>query len=274
VNERRQCEFFLVRYVPDPIRNEFVNIGVLLREAARPESTVVRFTRDWARVRCVDPDADTEMLEALESEMQRRLAETGSDLPPMMKTLEDSFSNLLQITDSKGCLAETIPAEMEQLMRLYIEPHKLKATKRLNGRQAILRNMRMQFEHVGVWDLMQKRIAASSYTRPGDPLKLDCGYRPNGVIRMFHAVSLDGDSELAKVLAFSAPALAAGVKDREGADLEITAIVEPIATIQSDADRAEQYEFGKYVMEAQKIRVLTTERLPFIAETAQRELRV
>jgi hypothetical protein len=87
-------------------------------------------------------------------------------------------------------------------------------------------------------------------------------------------VSLDGDSELAKVLAFSAPALAMGVKDKEGAELEMTAIIEPIATIQGDTDRAEQYEFGKYVMEAQKIRVLTTERLPFIAETAQRELRV
>src|SRR6202453_3713679 len=70
--ERRRCEFQLIRYVPDPVRNEFVNIGVLLR-AAEGGQSMVRFTRDWGRVRCLDPDADTQMLEALESEIGHRL---------------------------------------------------------------------------------------------------------------------------------------------------------------------------------------------------------
>ena len=48
-----QCEFSLVRYVPDTVKNEFVNIGVVLREAG-PREAAVRFTRDWRRVRCVD----------------------------------------------------------------------------------------------------------------------------------------------------------------------------------------------------------------------------
>ncbi len=88
MNERQPCEFFLVRYVPDPVKNEFVNIGVLLREAGRPESAVVRFTKDWSRVRCVDPVADTAMLEALEIEVRRRMQE---DARPVMKVLEESF---------------------------------------------------------------------------------------------------------------------------------------------------------------------------------------
>ncbi len=29
--ERRECEFQLLRYVPDPLRNEYVHIGVILR---------------------------------------------------------------------------------------------------------------------------------------------------------------------------------------------------------------------------------------------------
>ena len=33
MRERVQCEFFLIRYVPDVVKGEFVNIGVLLREA-------------------------------------------------------------------------------------------------------------------------------------------------------------------------------------------------------------------------------------------------
>lgn len=271
MSERQPCEFFLVRYVPDPVKNEFVNIGVLLREAGRPDSTVVRFTKDWSRVRCVDPDADTAMLEALESEVRRRLLEDGQ---PVMKTLEDSFSNLLQITPSKACLAEAIPAEMEQLMALHVETRKRGTVARRSGRAAIHARMRTEFERAGVWDLMRKRIAAAGYTRPGDPLRIDCGYRPNGIIRMFHAVSLEGDSELAKVLAFSAPALAEGVRRVENAELELTAVVEPVRDRADGGERADQYRFAMETMEAQRIRVLTTGDLARVADTARRELRV
>ncbi len=278
MTEHRQCEFFLVRYVPDPVKNEFVNIGVGLRAAEQPGGTQLRFTKDWGRVRCVDPDADIEMLEAMETEMRRRLAEPGADHPPLMNTMEDSFSHLLQITEPKACLAENMAAQMDQLMRLYVEPRKEKARQTLSGRQALLRSMRTQFEHARVWDLMRRRIAAAAYTRPGDPLKIDCGYRPNGTVRMFHAVSLHTDVELAKVLAFSAPALRSGVERLEKAELELTAIVEPLrdprGEVSTDEERMEQYRFGVETMEAQQIRVLTVSDLERVAETARRELRV
>lgn len=273
-----ECEFSLVRYVPDPVKNEFVNIGVLLRAAASPAAPVVRFTKDWARVRCVDPDADIEMLEAMESEMRQRLAGNETDAVPLMKTIEDSFSHQLQMTEPKACLAENMAAEMDQLMQLYIEPRRQKTRPALSGRQAIARSMRMHFEHARVWDLMRKKIAASAYTRPGDSLKIDCGYRPNGTVRMFHAVSLGSDVELAKVLAFSAPSLRSGVARLEKAELELTAIVEPLrdgnGEVAADDDQVAQYRFGVETMEAQQIRVLTVSDLERVAETAKRELRV
>jgi Protein of unknown function (DUF3037) len=259
-----------MRYVPDPYRNEFVNIGVLLREAGRPESTIVRFTRDWSRVRCMDPDANVELMEGFESELRRRLLEEGQ---PMMKLIEDSFSGVLQMTAPQGCMAESMPAHVDLLMQIYVETRKRPATARRSGRMAIHAKMRTEFERAGVWDLMNKRIRAATYTRPGDPLKIDCGYRPNGIIRMFHAVSLEGDSELAKVLTFSAPALAEGVRRVENADLELTAIIEPIKVMQDDEERVAQYRFAVETMETQKIRVLTTNDLTRVAETAQRELR-
>ena len=277
MNERVQCEFSLVRYVPDPVKNEFVNIGVLLREGTT-EAAAVRFTKDWGRVRCIDPDADIEMLEAMETEMRRRLLEDGTETTPLMTTIRDSFSHQLQMTEPKACLAENVAAGMDELMQLYVEPRRQKARQALSGRQAIIRSMRLQFEHARVWDLMQKRIAATAYTRPGDSLKIDCGYRPNGTIRMFHAVSLTGDVELAKVLAFSAPALRTGVARVENAELELTAIVEPLRNgkgeVAVDEDHVQQYRFGVETMEAQQIRVLTVNDLERVAETAKRELRV
>jgi hypothetical protein len=274
---RLQCEFFLIRYVPDVVKGEFANIGVLLREAGRDDTARIRFTRDWTRVRCLDADADVSLLEALESEIDARLKTAATDAKPILSIIEDSFSNSIQMTEAKACLAESVVAEMDHLMRMYVEPIRVKQPRRISGRAAIAATMRTEFERAGAWGLMRKRIAASLYTQPGDPMKIDCGYRPNGVIRMFHAVSLEADVEAAKVLAWSAPRLREGVQRVESATLDLTAIVEPLRTIagdETDSESAERYRFGVDTMESQQIRVLTTADLARAAETARVELRV
>jgi hypothetical protein len=272
---RRNCEFQLLRYVPDVVRNEFVHIGVILREQGSDRHAEVRFTRDWRRVRCLDPEADTALLEAMESDLRRRFGD-GPEAG-LMRILEESLSLNVQMTAPKAYLAESLPAGVEELMRLYVEPHRREKLPRLKGRAAIQAAMRGEFERVGVWDLLRKQIPASDYTRPGDPLRLDVAYRPNGLIRMFHAVSLEPGVEMAKVLAFSAGALRAGVERVEKAALELTAVIEPAARIgatDEEPDRLEMYRFGVETMEEHQIRVLTTSDMGRVAETARRELRI
>jgi hypothetical protein len=274
-NERRACEFHLLRYVPDAVRNEYVHIGVILREQGSAEGARVQFTRDWRRVRCLNPEADTALLEGMESELRRRFqAEPDGNL---MRLLRESLSLSVQMTEAKAYLAESLPAGMEELMRLYVEPPPRERVPRLSGRAAIQARMRSEFEQAGVWDLLRKRIAASEYTRPGDPLKIDVAYRPNGTIRMFHAVSLEPGVEMAKVLAFSAAGLRAGVERVEKAQLELTAVIEPAARVgatDEDPERLEMYRFGVETMEENRIRVLTTSDMGRVAETARRELRI
>ena len=129
--ERRACEFRLLRYVPDAVRNEFVHIGVILREQARgvaredpgpatPEPITVRFTRDWRRVRCLDPEADTALLEGMEGELKRRFEDEPDG--NLMRLLGESLSLSVQMTEPKAYLAESIPAGVEELMRLYVDP--------------------------------------------------------------------------------------------------------------------------------------------------------
>src|SRR5271157_67009 len=274
-NERRTCEFRLLRYVPDAVRNEYVHIGVILREEGSRDPAQVQFTRDWRRVRCLDPEADTALLEGMESELRRRFQEeTNGNL---MRLLTESLSLSVQMTEPKAYLAESLPAGMEELMRLYVEPPPRERVPRLSGRAGIQARMRTEFERAGVWDLMRKKIAASEYTRPGDPLRIDVGYRPNGMIRMFHAVSLEPGVEMAKVLAFSAAGLRAGVERVEKASLELTAVIEPAARLgasDEEPERLQIYRFGVETMEENQIRVLTTSDLGRVAETARRELRV
>ncbi len=285
--ERVPCEFFLVRYVPDVVKGEFVNIGVLLREAAPAPGHAaehrVRFTRDWTRVRCIDRGADIGLLEDLEQEIGLRLETGPSDKEPkaVLSVLQDTLSNSIQMTAPRASLAENLTTELEQLMRLYVEPLPGQAVEsprsRKTGRPAIQAAMRSEFERAGVWSLMNKRLPAEPYTRKGDPLRFDCGYRKTPAtgnsLRLFQAVSLAGDLEMARVLAYTAPQLREGMARIEQTTLELTAVVEPLRTISDIEDEAqERYRFGVETMEQREIRVVTLNDLARVATTARHEL--
>ncbi len=285
--ELKRFEFFLVRYVPNVVKKEFVNIGVVLRtlESGGGE-TMVRFTKDWRRVRCMDPDADLPSFEALESALRRGMAVKEEGTKLVLEEMQDTWSGNFQLTRSDVRYAENYLAGMDDLLEMYVEPNKRESKSRKQARQSIYSSMRTQFERAGVWELMHKRIAAAKYTRPGDPLRIDCGYRPNGTIKMFHAVSLEGDLELAKGLAFSYREIEEGVLKMEGAKLDLAAIVEPRDAweakadgkkaggklAEGDVDREERYQFAIDTMDAAGIRVLTTKRLEEVATRARQEL--
>ena len=152
-------------------------------------------------------------------------------------------------------------------MHLYVDTPRRERSQRRGGRSALVAAMRMRFEEAGVWTLMRKQIAVADYA-PGDPLRIDCGYRFNGDARMFQAISLESDVDDAKVLAFSAGGLIAGVKEMEKAKLELTAIVEPIRDPtgqEPDEDRTLRYEYAKAIMKKHEIRMLTSSDLPGVA---------
>src|SRR5262249_18493017 len=159
--------------------------------------------------------ADLELLESLEAEMRDQL-QTSGDREFLLRKIQDSFSNALQPSAFKACLAESPAAEADALASLYLErPHR-RAPRELGTRLGIFNIMRQEFDSYGVWRLMQKYIPAADYTSSGDPLKIDCGYSPNGTVKMFHALALPGDVNGAKLLAFSFPQLAAGIGRMKG----------------------------------------------------------
>ena len=121
--------------------------------------------------------------------------------------------------------------------------------------------MRTRFEEAGVWTLMRKHIAASIYTKPGDPLRIDCGYR-NSKMKMFQAISLEAGVDEAKLLAFTAPRLIDGVERVDKTELELTAIVEsigwPEGDNEPDEERSLRYDYAGETME-EYIRVMTAD---------------
>jgi hypothetical protein len=269
----KQCEYFVLRYVPDAVKDEFVNIGVVLVEQARVGSSVslfsgARFTADWARAQCIDPTVDVEMLEALGQELERAVASGTEGGQALLKRLQDCCSNQVQISASKGVLTEDPESELRSMAVAYLESNRRERRAREAGaRQQLARRMRESFEQAGVWRLMEHPVRAERYTRSGDPLRIDCGYKPNGVVRLFHGVSLQTEPNLAKVLAFSM----AGI--REGIARELGAKTDMVALVENQLDRSDpSIDFAWHAMENGGIRVLPISEMGGLADVARREL--
>lgn len=262
---RQNCKFFLLRYVPDAVKDEFINIGlVFLPPDAPPE---LRFTHDWSRIECFNPVADIELLKAFCDEIAKDNAEKGREL--LLKKIEESFSNSLQASEYKACVTTAPAQEADQLARIYLETAQRRPASEKKAGQTIFHKMKSAFEETGAWQLMRKDIPVSDYGVTGDPLEIDCGYAVNStIIKMFHSTPLRVSVNAAKVIAFSYPALAAGIREKEGAEPRLTAIVE------DSLEKNEQIGFALHTLEQHGIQVATVSQLPDLAIIAARELRI
>src|SRR5437879_6196271 len=156
--QRQNCKFFLLRYVPDAVKNEFVNIGLVLLPPEAPAE--FRLAKDWSRVRALDPQADLDMLEAFGHELRSQMgAEEARDV--VLKKIEDWFSNSLQATEYKGCLTDSPAHEADELAGMYLDAPRRRATRERGPRQMILRRMKKEFELAGVWRAMRKNLPAA-----------------------------------------------------------------------------------------------------------------
>ena len=269
MTERKQLEYFLLRYVPDAVKEEFVNIGVVMVEPGANGSGFadVRFTRDWRRVRCLDPQADVEMLEALEREIRGQLGEV-KDRATLLGRLQDSFSNVIQLSESKGLLAEDPAVEVGTMASLYLEAARIPGQREASGRQKILGKMREAFEQAGVWKFMAP-VPVAPYTKIGDPLMFDFGYRVRDEIKLFHAVSLKVSVNDAVMLASRYQKILPDMAKKMDGMPVLTTVID------DDLDRGrEEVQFALGWMEEEKINIAVAAEMPLIAKVARLELRV
>jgi hypothetical protein len=266
----RPFEFFLLRYVPDVVKGEFVNIAVLLIESGANEPGLepfadVRFARDWHRVRCLDPQADMEMLGALEREIRAELA-TRHGRDDLLHRFEDSFSNVIQLSPMKGCLTEDPEREIKVMASMYLEGAQISEKRETPGRQRIFVKMREAFEQAGVLAFLAP-VAAEPYTKKGDPFQFDFGYSVKGGIKLFHAVSLKRSVD-------EAMALWAGyVRTRPAMARMANAAPVLTAVIDDDLDRDKKsVQFALDMMKDDEIQIRPAAEMPMIAEAVQHEL--
>ena len=115
MNKWNNIEYCFLRYVPGAETDKGVSIAAIFIEPSDSEVGVCRmkFAADWQKkARLLDPDIDLEMVEALLREVQERLLSPGQ-CSEMMRELEDSFSNVIQVSERRRCPVKPMRESIE-----------------------------------------------------------------------------------------------------------------------------------------------------------------
>ena len=205
------CAYHVVRYQPNLIRDEWVNIGVLLLDPAsgRVRQRWLEEPADFARLRRLHPAADEELLLHLPAEFDRQFAGRELDSAAILEKFDQTLSNAVQLSPSKGLLARDPDAELDRIFQEQVEP--LREARRgvveIRTRSDVRARAADYFRSEKILRLMQRAVRVEEFTVPGDPMRIDFSYRRNGTRGFVHAVALGRDPGQAKLLAFTADAI-------------------------------------------------------------------
>jgi hypothetical protein len=269
----KQLEFYILRYVPFVVKEEFINIGVLLFEphAGGFRFVDVRTTNDWRRVYCLDRNVDIEVLQGLEPYIRAQL-QHSPNVGLLPGKLEDSFANLVQISPRKVCLAAEPALELDKLSLIYLkdpQPESLPAAARPKSEHAmILAGIEDALSRAGIWALRIEKTAAAKYTKKrGDSLVFDFGYVVGTEVRFFQAVPLKANTNHALILAHRFPKVAECISAENGTIARLTAVVS------DNLDRTNpDIEFALDAFKDNGVKVATVADMPSIADETRRDL--
>jgi hypothetical protein len=206
-SELKECSYFLVRYVPDVVKGESINIGVFLFCPAE-QFLDCMFSDDSRRVKRFHPQADTEFFKLLQAHFEDQIKEREEDLESYIREMQQSYSNLIQLSPPQTCLTADLAAQLQGLFERHVGVRLAGPTKQ-DTRMRIKLRMTDCLRRHGVYEhgLFEKRIPASQWTGAGDPFVFDFGYKPpapagkpNGRVKLIHTLSLQRDEELVKAL--------------------------------------------------------------------------
>ncbi len=246
----------ILRYTPNLVRDEWVNVGVILEDGAgeRRQARLIEEPGEFARVRRLHPAAEEGFLRALPSALEEMIASSAS-----FAKLDGTLSNAIQFSSSRAVLAENFDAELDRLYRDHVAPPPAP------GRAGILENTRAWirtklndvFRRHRILGKVEKSVRVEEFTQAGDPLRLDYGYRFNGTRGFVQTVPLGRDPSQAKVLAYTAECIRARLPQTE-----FTAVTEIEPSLENP-----RHQFVARLFEEQRIAVVPLSRVERFADS-------
>ncbi|PYV59731.1 MAG: hypothetical protein DMG91_00030 [Acidobacteria bacterium] len=264
--EMKQLEFFLLRYVPDAVKGEFINFGVVLLEPGGGGE--IRLLKDWRRLLCADPDADLEWLQAMEKDIRDEV-KSAVGREEFLRKMQDSFSNSVQLSAMQGVTSENMEAALHDLESLYLKTIRTPALKYdVAGRRRLVALAEGEFKKADVLGLIVRNFDVARYTKPGDPQRFDFGWSVGKEFRFLQAVSVKKNIEQGVLLAARFPEIRKAIFAKDGVQSKITALIE------EGVEQRDEIGFVLGMMREAEIRVAMESEMPAIAQEVRTELRV
>jgi hypothetical protein len=274
---RHTLRYRILRYTPNLVRDEWVNIGVFLeeippavsaeapqKEGARRALRLLEEASEFARVRRLHPSADENLLRALAPEFEARLHGAEAEVSAYLAKLDQALSNVLQFSPQRAVLAENFEAEMDRLYHEHVSvPSRARGGVVESTKDWIRSRLNDIFRRRRILDKMERGVRVEEFTQPGDPFRIDYSYRYNGTRGYLHAVPLARDYSQAKVLAYTAERIRA-----RAPHVEFSAITEVAPSPENS-----RHQFIMRLFEDQQIAILPLSRVEEFAESLRPRLR-
>lgn len=237
----------LLRYSPNLVRDEWVNIGVLLFDEKTGERRLrmIEEEEEYRRVRRLHPDADEAVLRALRDNLESRFEDakgangrtsekSGTEWLKTLAKWDETLSNAVQLAPQKAVLGSDLDVELERIYVDQIAVPRTVARAGAPGSRSVVRSYCAQvFRQARLWDRLEKSVKAAEYTFPGDPLRLDYSYRRNGTRGFVQALSVSRAPRDAKELAYTAERIQAKARFAS----EFTAVTDVVLAEGNDRHR-------------------------------------
>lgn len=220
----RDYAYRILRYNPNLVRDEWVNIGVLLfdPETGERRLRLIEEKEEYNRVKRLHRDVDEGVLRDLRSGLEERFAaaragngtnggeSNGTALAELLRKWDEVLSNSVQLAAPKGVIGSDLDAELERLYGDHVAVPRRPGRVGAPGSRPQMRAYCQQvLRQARVWDKIQKFVPVEEYTFPGDPMKIDYGFRRNGTLGFVHTVSVSRAPGDARELAYTAKCVAA-----------------------------------------------------------------
>jgi hypothetical protein len=216
----RRFQYSVVRYVPNIVRDEAVNVGVLMRAVDATEFEA-RFLPRGSAVRKLWPTADREIVRNFERELEKAATE-GATLfgpehpllrrfgvptdPGFIARARAEFVGNLQLTAPRGIVANDLGSALNWAYRTYVEEPSSES-RPINYQSMAPQQMRDR-----LWRVFQRRdlIRPEGLTKRlllegrHAPWTFDLGYR-NGSLNLINSIALNAetaDTNLGRSLVF------------------------------------------------------------------------
>jgi len=258
--DERACEFYLLRYTPNIVRGEFVNLGVLLHDPQSGRLLPPKLLENFRRVRRLHPWADLDVLAALERQIEDEAPKQNGALRAYLERLQQ-YSNVLEFSEAKAVLTADPEAELERLYETYVAepayPTRLGAAVE-RSRAWIRAQLNSALKKAGLWPRLERGVRVEEYTHKGDRFRFDFGWRTNGNLGFLQALALEREVDRAKVLAYTMERIATRLAAQK-LSASCTAVVEA-------PPENETAELSARILAEQRIAVVPVAALDDFAE--------